>query len=111
MAATLRSGTALFQEDLIGFNRWLSVTRLQSIGALLAVAAVVKWVQPSAIDLVPIVLVCAADLAPEVLYRSWLRSRRALRLMAYTQLTVDTLAFVAGLLFVHTSGPLFHFAF
>jgi signal transduction histidine kinase len=111
MPAASRSGTALFQEDLLGFNRWLSVTRVQSIGALLTVAVVVKWLQPSAITLQPIVLVCAADLAPWLLYRQWLRRRRALRLMAYTQLVADMAAIVAGLFFVHLEAPLFHFAF
>jgi len=111
MPAVFGSGTALFEEDLVGFNRWLCVTRLQSIGAFAGGrsgrqmgAAVCDRHRSDRYHL-------RADLAPWFLYRPWLQSRRALRLMAYTQLATDTAAMAAGLFFVHTAGPLFHFAF
>src|SRR5271169_6586177 len=110
MAARSQFGAAfLREEDFARFNYWLWITRLRSIAGILILATVLRWVAPSSVELIPIVLVCAADLAPSVLYHWWLRSRRQLRLLAYVQLTADTLAIIVGLRFITQSALLFHF--
>lgn len=110
MAARAQFGAAfLREEDFARFNYWLWITRLRSIAGILILATVLRWVAPSSVELIPIVLVCAADLAPSVLYHWWLRSRRQLRLLAYLQLTADTLAIIVGLRFITQSALLFHF--
>jgi signal transduction histidine kinase len=99
----------LQEEDFARFNYWLWVTRLRSIAGLLLLTALIRWAAPPVIRPMPIVLVCAADLAPSVLYHWWLRTRRHLRSLAYVQLIADTLALIVGLSFVSESPGLFHF--
>lgn len=101
--ATLRD------DDLIRFNNWVWITRLRSIAGLLGLAILLTLIVPSAPRLGPITVVAGADLAVSLLYHRWLRARRYLRLLAYVQLTVDTLAILAGLFFVQESAVLFHF--
>jgi len=109
-AADAQVGAAFLQEeDFARFNHWLWVTRLRSIVGILLLAALTSWVAPHAIGVVPIVLVCAADLVPSVLYHWWLRTRQRLRLLAYAQLLADTLAIIVGLAFIKQSPALFHF--
>ena len=86
----------LQEEDFARFNYWIWITRLRSIAGLLVLTTLVRWAAPAAVRLVPIVVVCAADLAPSLLYHWWLRTRRHLRLLAYVQLMADTLALVVG---------------
>ena len=101
---------ALRQEDFERFNHWLWVTRLRSIAGCLTLAALVTWgVRVPVIPWGPLLLVCAGDLAPSLLYHRWLRTGRQLRTLAYVQLFADTLAITVGLLFVHQSQVLFHF--
>lgn len=103
-------GAFLQEEDLVRFNYWLWITRLQCIAGALLITLAVRWVAPSpAIRVTPILAICAADLAFSIGYRRWLRSRRYLRALAYVQLVIDTLAIVAGLFFVSASQVLFHF--
>jgi len=110
MSAATRFGAAvLHEEDFVRFNNWVWLTRLQSIAALLALAALLEWVNTEALRLGPIFWIMAADLLPSPLYLWWLHRRRSLRLLAYVQLTADTLALVAGLFFIHESSLLFHF--
>jgi len=99
----------LQEEDFARFNYWLWITRLRSIAGLLILSALLRWAAPESVRLVPIVLMCAADLAPSFFYDRWLRSRRRLRLLAYVQLMADTLAIVGGLSFITQSAVLFHF--
>jgi signal transduction histidine kinase len=99
----------LQEEDFARFNYWLWITRLRSIAGLLILSALLRWAAPQSVRLVPIVLMCAADLAPSFFYDRWLRSRRRLRLLAYVQLMADTLAIVGGLSFITQSAVLFHF--
>jgi len=99
----------LQEEDFARFNYWLWITRLRSIAGLLILSALLRWAAPESVRLVPIVLMCAADLAPSFFYDRWLRTRRRLRLLAYVQLMADTLAIVGGLSFITQSTVLFHF--
>jgi signal transduction histidine kinase len=99
----------LQEEDFARFNYWLWITRLRSIAGVLILAVVLGWVAPPSVRLVPVVLICAADLAASLVYHWWLRTRRRLRLLAYVQLMVDTLAIVVGLSFISQSAVLFHF--
>jgi signal transduction histidine kinase len=101
----------LEEEDFVRFNQWIWITRLRCIAGLLILASLVKWVGPSSIRFTPVVLVCAADLGASLVYRKWLRARRALRLLAYVQLSVDVVALMCGLLFIGQSPLLFHFVF
>jgi signal transduction histidine kinase len=101
---------SLREEDYARFNHWLWVTRLRSIAGLLVLATVLTWsAQTPVLRWGAIMLICAADLAPSGLYHRWLGTRRHLRTLAYVQLAADTLAIVAGLLFVQESPVLFHF--
>jgi signal transduction histidine kinase len=100
---------SLRQEDFLRFNRWLWVTRLQSIATILLVVGIIKCLAPTALHVGPVVLVCLATLIPSWLYHRWLHTRRGLRALAYTQLLVDTLAIVGGLFFIYDSPVLFHF--
>src|ERR1700675_2430945 len=110
MAARAHLGAAFLQQrDFARFNYWLWVTRLRSVAALLSLAMVLTWVTPASVRLAPIAVVCAADLAPSVLYLWWLRTRRHLRLLAYVQVMADTLAIIVGLAFIPQSSVLFHF--
>jgi signal transduction histidine kinase len=110
MAARAHRGAAFLQEeDFARFNYWLWITRLRSIAGILMLAVLVRWAEPDSVRLVPIVLVCAADLAPSVLYHWWLRTRQQLRLLAYVQLLADTVAIIVGLAFITQSAILFHF--
>jgi signal transduction histidine kinase len=110
MPARAQFGAALLrEEDFARFNHWLWITRLRSIAGILILATVLRCVAPPSVPLIPIVLVCAADLALSVLYHGWLQTRRQLRLLAYVQLTADTLAIIVGLRFINQSPVLFHF--
>ena len=110
MAAHAQFGEAFLREDdFARFNHWLWITRLRSIAGILILATVLRWVAPSSVPFIAILLVCGADLAPSVLYHWWLRARRQLRLLAYVQLTADTLAIILGLGFITQSPVLFHF--
>ncbi len=110
MAARAQLGAAFLQdEDLARFNYWLWITRLRSVGGLLILATLLKWAVPTSVRLLPLVGVCAAALAPSLGYHWWLRTRRRLRLLAYVQLVVDTLAILTGLFFISESVALFHF--
>ncbi|MFQ5667892.1 MAG: ATP-binding protein [Candidatus Binatia bacterium] len=112
MPSTVHLGTAsLRQEDFAHFSDWLITTRWRSVTGILLLLAFLEWVAPASIRSGPIVLVGAADLAPTLLYRHWVRTRRALRLLAYVQLAADVLAISLGLLFVAQSPVLFHFLF
>ncbi len=99
----------LQEEDFARFNYWLWITRLRSIAGVLILAVLLRWVAPASIQLVPVFLICAADLAPSLFYHWWLRTRGRLRLLAYVQLMADTLAIVVGLSFITQSAVLFHF--
>lgn len=108
-AASPFAAASLREEDYARFNHWLWVTRLQSIATILVVLGTVKWVAPAALHLRSLVLICVADLIPSVLYHRWLRTRRYLRALAYTQLLVDAFAIIAGLFFIYDSAVLYHF--
>ena len=109
VARTQFEAAFLQEEDFARFNYWLWVTRLRSIAGLLILIALVRWAAPAVVRPVPIMLVCAADIAPSLVYHWWLRTRRQLRLLAYVQLMTDTLAILVGLSFVTESSVLFHF--
>jgi signal transduction histidine kinase len=111
MSGAWRLGAAFLQEkDLGRFNYWLWLTRLRCIAGVLLLTLAVRWTGPSsAVRMTPILTICAIDLIFSVVYRRWLRTRRYLRLLAYVQLAVDTLAILSGLLFVGTSRLMFHF--
>ncbi|HVM96331.1 MAG TPA: HAMP domain-containing sensor histidine kinase, partial [Candidatus Acidoferrales bacterium] len=109
MADSRFRAALLQQEDLVRFNQWLWITRLQSVAAILGVILLLKWVDPMAVRFAPIGVIVAADLALSIAYNRWLMTRRRLRLLAYTQLIADALALVAGLNFIYDSGLLFHF--
>lgn len=103
------AGTQLQEEDFLRFNRWLWVTRLRSIAGVLLLILALRWTSSSpAVHTVPILVICLIDLVLSSIYRQWLRTRRALRALAYVQLVVDTLAVLAGLAFVTRSRLLFH---
>jgi signal transduction histidine kinase len=111
MSGDSRFGARILrEEDYARFNHWLWVTRLRSIAGLLIVAILLTWsAQRPVLHWGAIMLICAADVIPSGLYHRWLHTRRHLRTLAYVQLGVDTLAIVAGLLFVQQSPVLFHF--
>src|SRR5262245_49164342 len=108
-AGTRFDAASLREEDFVRFNHWLWITRLRSIAGILTLTGVVNVAAPGALRMGPILLVCLADLIPSVLYHRWLRTRRHLRELAYTQLLADTFAIIVGLFFVHESAVLFHF--
>lgn len=111
MSAGWRIGAAFLQEEDLGrFNYWLWLTRLRCIAGVLLLTLALRWTgSSSAVRVTPVLTICAIDVMFSVAYRSWLRTRRYLRLLAYVQLVVDTLAILSGLLFVSVSRLMFHF--
>jgi len=107
--STQRTRAGLQEDDLLRFNRWLWVTRLRSVTAILLLTFLLNATGSTPVAHgAPVLLVCLTDLLLSFAYRRWLRTQRFLRALAYVQLIVDTLAIATGLLFVTTSRLLFH---
>lgn len=82
--------------DLLRFNEWLVRGRFLAVGAILTFAVVGDLLVAPALAAHAIVAVCTADLLLTPVYRRCRASGRHLRVLAYTQLAVDTLVILAA---------------
>ncbi len=95
--------------DLLRFNEWLVRGRFLAVGVILAFALVADLLVAPALAVHAIVAACVADLLLTPVYRRWRAGGRHLRVLAYTQLVVDTLVILAALWLAAPGAVLFHF--
>jgi signal transduction histidine kinase len=98
-------------DDLVEIATWLDTSRCLTATVLIAISLVLQQTLLPDLPIGFLVGLGAIEIVLTVPYRRWIRTRRHLGILIYTQFFVDILAFTAGLSIAPELSNEFHFLY
>ncbi len=98
-------------EDLVEISAWLDTSRCLTATVLIIVSIALQQTLLPGLPLGALLALAALEIAVTAPYRRWLRSRRRLVLLIYTQFVVDIIVLTCGLHLAPELKNEFHFLY